>query len=295
MFYRSVMAKYANIRAFETPNEGAGAGGTGTEAGAGNEAAAAAAADEKNLKDAQEAAAAAAAAAAESDDPKLKAAAAEKAELLREVMDKKAKLKAAQEAELAAKKALEAYEGVDPAKVKELLRKEMDAERAAAEAKGDFERVKTMMVDEHKKELKKIQDELEAERNNRKGDQNLIDELTIGNSFGNSDFIRDNLTISPAKARRLYGDHFERQGGVVVAYDKPAGEANRTMLVNANGDPLSFDEALGRIVDADPDKKGVLKSRAKPGAGSSTDIDKSKTEKPVLTGKAAIVAAVKDL
>lgn len=290
MFYRSVMAKYANIRAFEKPNEGASGGEAGEEDKTGDEAAA----DEK-LKSAQEAANAAAAAAAASDDPALKAAAAEKAELLREVMDKKAKLKAAQEAEAAAKKALEAYEGIDPAKVKELMRKEAEAERLAAEAKGDFDRVKAMMVEEHQKELKKIQDELEAERANRKSDMSLIDELTIGNSFGNSDFIRESLTISASKARRLYGDHFERQGGVVVAYDKPAGEANRTMLVNASGNPLSFDEALGRIVDADPDKKGVLKSKAKPGAGSATDIDKSKKEKPVFNGKAAIIAAVKDL
>jgi hypothetical protein len=295
MFYRSIMAKYASIRAFDTPNEGAAGGASATEAKTGDDAAAAAAADEKKLKDAQDAAAAAADAAAQSDDPKLKAAAAEKADLLREVMDKKTKLKAAQDDAAAAKKALEAYEGIDPAKVRELMRKELDAERAAAEAKGDFDRVKAMMAEEHQKELAKIKDELEAERTNRKGDQSLIDELTIGNSFGNSDFIRDNLTISPAKARRLYGDHFERQGGVVVAYDKPAGEANRTLLVNAKGDPLSFDEALGRVVDADPDKKGVLKSKAKPGAGSSTDIDKSKNDKHALSGKAAIVAAVKDL
>jgi hypothetical protein len=284
MFY-TLMAKFANLRAFDAATEG-------TAAAAAD---AATTVDEKAVADAEAAATAAASAAANSDDPKLKAAAAEKADLLREVMDKKEKLKLASKEAADAKKALEAYEGVDPAKVKDLLRKEIEAERVAAEAKGDFDRVKTMMVEEHQKELSKIQAELEAERTNRRSDMGLIDELTIGNSFGNSDFIREDLTISPSKARRLYGDHFERQGGVVVAYDKPAGEANRTLLVNSKGEALSFDEALNRIVEADPDKKGILKSKAKAGAASSTSIDKSKADQAKLTGKAHIVAAVRDL
>jgi hypothetical protein len=289
--FKTFMAKYANLRAFEAATEGTPGAGDAAVADAEPKTET----DDKAIKDAQAAADAAASAAANSDDPKLKAAAAEKADLLREVMDKKEKLKLATKEATEAKKALEAYEGIDPAKVKELLRKEMEAERAAAEAKGDFERVKTMMVEEHQKELKKIKDELEAERTNRKSDMSLIDELTVGNSFGNSDYIREDLTISPSKARRLYGDHFERQGGVVVAYDKPAGEANRTLLVNSKGEPLSFDEALSRIVEADPDKKGILKSKAKPGASSSTSIDKGKPDQQKLSGKAHIVAAVRDL
>ena len=285
-----LMNKYANLRTFDAANEGT-TGADATKAAADAATAAEAAAATKAVDDAKVASEAAAAAAALSSDPKLQAAATEKAELLREVMDKKDKLKIATKDLADARKLNEAYEGVDPAKVKELLKKEADAERIAAEAKGDFERVKTMMNTEHDKALKVVQDQLDVERDGRKADLSLIDELTVGNSFGNSEFIRDSLTISPAKARRLYGDHFERQGNTVVGYDKPAGEKDRTLLVSAKGDALSFEEALNRIVEADPDKKGVLKSKAKAGAASASDQDKGdKNKAPKVVGTARIAA-----
>jgi hypothetical protein len=284
--YLSIMSKFANMRAFDTANEGKpGADDAQKTAEADAKAAADAAAATAAVDDAQKAADAAATAASKSDDPKLQAAAAEKAELLREVMDKKEKLKAANKEVADVKKALEAFDGIDPVKAKELLKKEADADRLAAEAKGDFDRVKAMMVAEHEKSLKAVSDELAAERESRAADRSLIDELTIGNSFGNSVFIRDNLVISPVKTRTLYGSHFERVDGKVVAYDKPSGQKDRTMLVDAKGDALSFEEALSRIVDADPEKKGLLKSKVKPGALSASDLDKGKKEPAKVAGK----------
>lgn len=285
-FYLSLAAKYANLRTFEAPGEGSNAGGGGDTSDA--DAA-------KAVADAKAAADAAAKAAANSSDPALLKLANEKAELLREVMDKKEKLAEAKAAAEAAQEALKAYGGVDPEKVKALLKQEAEAEAAAAEARGDFERLKKMMADEHEKAMKALRDELETERSNRGKDVALIDELTIGNAFGNSEFIREDMTISPEKARRLYGEHFERKGAQVVAYDKPVGAANRTMLVDASGNPLSFEDALKRIVDADPDKKGVLRSRAKAGAGSNSDAQKGAEKKPSLSGKAQIAAAVATL
>jgi chemotaxis protein histidine kinase CheA len=188
---------------------------------------------------------------------------AEKAELLREVMDKKAKLKAAQDA-------IAAYEGVDPAKVKALLAAEKAAEVAAAEAKGDFERVKTMMAEEHKKEVERLQALIAANDAKTADKDALIDKLTIGNDFGTSSYIKDSLTLSPAKIRVMYGSHFEVQDGRTVGYDKPAGAPGRTMLVDASGNPVGFEDAMKRIVDADPDKKDILKANVMPGSSSQT-------------------------
>lgn len=297
MTYLSFMSKFANKRTFEAANEGTpGAGdGAGDEATKAADEAAAAAASEKAISDAKAASDAAAAEAAKSDDPKLQAAAAEKAELLREVMDKKDKLKAATKEVADTKKALEAYGGVDPAKVKELLRKEAEAESKEAEARGDFDRVKAMMITEHERAIAAKDAELTEARAGRDADRSLIDELTIGNSFGNSTFIRESLNISPAKTRQLYGAHFERQDGMVVGYDKPVGAKDRTMLVNAKGEALSFDDALGRIVDADPEKKGLTKSKAKPGASSASDLDKGAKSETKLVGKAQIASILSSL
>lgn len=268
------------------------------------------------VKDAEIAAAAAAAVAAEEAEQKrlqdeaeaaelaaeatrdAKTLATEKAKLVREVMDKKAKLKEADKKAADAAAALAAYEGVDPAKVRELLRKESDAEKSAAEAKGDFERVKAMMVEEHGKETKTLSDRIAELQSAVVERDSAIVKLTIGNDFGSSTFIRDTLTLTPAKARQLYGAHFEIQDGRTVAFDKPAGSAARTMLVDATGTPLPFDAAFKRIIEADPDKDTLLRATVHPGAGSrTTSADTTAREKAAETdglfGASRIAAALR--
>lgn len=236
------------------------------EAAAAEAAAKQAAAEEAAKKAAEEAAKKAAANPGDADAQKL---AEEKAQLLREVMEKKSAIKELQEQ-------LKAFDGIDPAKVREMLKKEADAERAAAEAKGDFERVKQMMAEEHAKEVKTVQEQLEEMRKAAAEKDSVIDRLTIGNDFSGSSYIRDDLVISPAKARTLYGAHFEVKDGVTVAYDKPAGAANRTMMVDSAGRPLGFDAAFKRIVEADPEAKSLMKAKITPGGGSKTDPSAAK-------------------
>lgn len=262
--------------------------------------AAAQAAGEAAAKAAEEAAAKeladAEAAAAAADDATKDAAAlaAEKAKLLREVMDKKTKLQAAEKKAADAAAALAAYEGIDASRAKELAKKEKDAETAAAEARGDFDRVKQMMAEEHAKATKTLEDQIAELRQLRQADADMINNLTVGNDFGASTFIKDSLTLTPSKARTIYGAHFEVQDGRTVAYDKPAGKQNRTMLVNASGDPLSFDEAFKRIIDADPDKDTLLKAKIAPGSGSKNENVKPpvRQEDTGLYGKSRIAAAL---
>jgi len=224
----------------------------------------------------------------------------EKANLLREVMEKKTKLKDAEKAAADAAAALAAYEGIDPAKVKELLKKEQDAEKAAAEAKGDFDRVKAMMAEEHGKEVTTLKTQLDDLRAQLAQRDETIGALTVGNDFSGSTFIRESLTLTPSKARALYGSHFEIQDGRTVAYDKPAGNAKRTMLVNAQGDPLPFDEAFKKIIEADPDKDTLLKVKVVPGGSSrSAQTDKpgggKGDEAPELFGRTRIAASLASL
>lgn len=294
-FYMSVMRKYANIRTFDAEKGGAGggagedtlAGGTGDDTvagGAGNDTVAGGAGGNDTL-----------AGGAGGDDLAARVAAleAEKADLLRETMKRKTELKEARDA-------LAAYKGTDPARVAQLVQAQEDAERASAEAKGDFERVKQMMAEAHKRE----KEELEATNGTLKGQlseaQKTIEELTVGNAFGMSTFIKDSLILSPAKTRQLYGAHFEVEKGRVVAFDKPRDAANRTMLVNSAGEPLPFEEALSRIVDGDPDKKSVLRSKARSGAGSAstqngdTGAKQDDQKKSGLFGISRIAAGLKD-
>lgn len=211
----------------------------------------------------------------------------EVAKLLKENMKAKATL-----AEATAK--LKEYEGIDPVAIKKLLADQAAAEKASAEAKGDFERVKQMMAAEHAAELKKAKDELETERQEKAKISGRVIELTVGQSFAQSDFLGKETLLPTAKARAIYGSHFEVEDGVVVAFDKPRTEANRTKLVDASGTPLAFEAAIKKIVEADPDHDSLLRSKLANGGGSGSSGENRAAEKggkqPELKGAARIEA-----
>lgn len=215
------------------------------------------------------------------------------AELLKEVMDKKDKLKSTQKELESIRQQLKDFEGIDPQKIREMLKAQTDAEKAAAEAKGDFERVKQMMAEEHAKEIEKVRSEKEQAASQLQEALNRINELTIGDAFARSAFIKDELILTPAKARTVFGSHFEMQDGKVVAYDKPKGASDRTLLVDGSGDALGFEEAVKKLVEADPDRDALLRSKLKEGAGSKPATEKTSAKADDgLSGVSRIAAAL---
>ncbi|MTH61195.1 DUF6651 domain-containing protein [Paracoccus litorisediminis] len=304
-YYQLMASKYANRRTFSPETEG-GAGGA---AGAADDAAAggagAAGADGGNAGDAGSGAPGEAGQAdpvvnagktkvenpaaltVEQLQAALDAANTEKADLLRESMERKAKLKA--------------FDGVDPERYRALVAAETQAEQAAAEARGDFDRVKTMMAEAHASETEALNARVADLEAALAGKGREIDELTLGNAFSGSSYIKDNMVLTPAKSRQLYGAHFETVDGVIVAYDKPKGAADRTILVDASGKNLPFEKALEKIVDADPEKKSVLRWKARQGAGSGSDgsgddagkADTKQAEKAELYGVSRIAAGLR--
>jgi predicted RNase H-like nuclease (RuvC/YqgF family) len=248
--------------------------------------------------------AAAAAAANAGDDNKGKVSDAE-AKLLKEVMEKKQAVKDAQakaqaleaeKTELAGK--LAAFDGIDLEQVKALLKEKTERETAELERKGEWDRLKAQMVEAHNKELTTVRTEYEARVRDLEGNLGKtgkeIHELTIGRSFSESPFIREGLTLTPSKARVIYGSHFELQDGKVIAYDKPVGSTDRTMLIDGDGNPLAFDKAMEKLVELDPDRDNLLRSKVRSGAGSENDADARRGDgaKKELTGLARIKASI---
>ena len=227
------------------------------------------------------------------------------AALLKEVMEKKEALKKAKDAakaledqknELASQ--LAKFQGIDLDEVQTLFKEKKERELAKLEEKGEWDRLKAQMLEAHTKELETVRgesttkvSELESVLANMRRE---IHELTIGRSFSESSYIRDDLTLTPAKARIIYGGHFELQDGKIVAYDKPAGAENRTMFIDGDGEPLAFDKAMQKLVELDPDRDNLLRSKIRAGSGSDNDPDgKSKMRQPELRGKDRILAADK--
>lgn len=258
------------------PDDGTGADDAAAKAAAEAKAAEEAAAAAAKAKADEEAAAEAKAAEEAAKKAKEEGISDREAELLRDLMKNKDARKAAEEVAAEAAKKLAQFDGIDPDEARRLKQEKIDAEKAAAEAAGDFEKVKKMMAEEHTKALeaekaaaKKANEDLSAA--NRR-----INDLTIGSAFSDSSFIKDELLLTPAKTRQVYESHFEVEGNVVVGYNKPRSDASRAKLVNASGDPLSFDEAMKRIIDADPDRDKMLRSKMAKGAKSGADAGDSK-------------------
>ena len=197
------------------------------------------------------------------------------ASLLKESMKRKSN-------EQTLKEKLAKYGDIAPERALELVQAESAAQKAREDAerqerRGEFDAVKKQMIEAHGKDLEgrdaRIA-ELEAEI---AGMKNKLVEKTIGTSFGESQFLREKVLMTPAKARVIYGSHFEiGEDGQVVGYDKPAGAKDRAVLVDGQGNPLAFESAIERILRADPEADALLRSEAKQGAHSKT------TTKPKL-------------
>lgn len=195
----------------------------------------------------------------------------EKAKLLRETMKRKEEIK-----EL--KDKLAAYGDIDADEVKQLIEEKRNAEKAELERKGEFDRLKEMIREEREVEKKKFDADLEAERAKSKELSEQVNKLTVGLDFSTSEFIRENLILTPNKTRTLFGAHFETVDGRTVGYDKPAGSAERTMYVGADGQPLPFDAVMKKLVEKDPERDSILKSKMKSGADSKTQKVKKQTD-----------------
>lgn len=199
------------------------------------------------------------------------------ATLLKESMKRKGN-------EQSLKEKLAKYGDIAPERALELVQAESaaqkareDAERQELERRGEFDAVKKQMVEAHSKDLEGRDTriaELEAVIAGMKGE---LVEKTIGTSFSDSNFLREKVLMTPAKARVIYGSHFEiGEDGRVVGFDKPAGAKDRTVMVDGQGSPLAFESAIERILRADPEADALLRSEAKQGAHSKT------TTKPKL-------------
>jgi hypothetical protein len=192
-------------------------------------------------------------------------------------MKNKEKVKTTNAEKAALEEKLKAFEGIDPAKAKEMLdaANKAAADKDAAEKKrleeaGEFDRLKKMMADEHKKEQAEAQTQIKANKSALDAATKTINDLTVGASFNTSKFIADELVLPAPRARQIYGDHFDIENGNVVAYDKPKGAEGRTKLVNSSGEALGFEESIKKLVDSASDKDQLYKSKLKPGARSTT-------------------------
>lgn len=191
----------------------------------------------------------------------------EEARLIKENMKRKAENKALKEQ---LETLQQSVAGLNLDEVRQILAERKSAEEKQLEAKGDYERLKQRMAEEHQATVTSLNAKIDELTKALQEKEAVIGDLTVGAQFNSSQYINGELVLTPAKARALYGAHFEIEDGKVVGYDKPRGAAGRTALVDAYGVPVSFDAAMAKIIEADPEKDSLIRSKAKAGAGSNT-------------------------
>ncbi len=199
-------------------------------------------------------------------------------EFLTDTLKHKKTAREAQKALEDATAKLKTFDGIDPAKIRELIANEATAkeaaaaaERAAIEKSGDVERIKAMMAAEHQTAIGTVKEQLLAKDTELNDAQKTINDLTVGSAFSQSSYIDKELVLTASVARQVYQSHFDVVKGKVVPFDKPRGETARTPLVDASGNALSVDAALKKLVEASPDRDKLVRSKLKPGAQSRTD------------------------
>lgn len=187
----------------------------------------------------------------------------------------------------AAKAAAAKFDGIDPEVARENAKKVAEAETARrtaeaekAKAEGNFERLRELQNEEHEAKLvaaRTERDTAQAERAQAIADAALARREA---AFARSEFFAKETILSPTKAERLYGDYVEIENGRPVVYDAPKDAAKRTKFMDSKGNPLAFDVAMKKVVDAEPDKDTFIKSKMQPGGGSRTEQHKNNTPPP---------------
>ena len=195
------------------------------------------------------------------------------AKLLKEVMEKKALIK--EQGEKLAKleetmKTLNDLGGLDAFKT--IIEKQKADDKKKLEEKGEWDKLKAQMAEDHLKATEGFKTQISQLQSELAKEKGKINELTIGNAFANSSFLKDKTILTSNKARKLYSDYFDIDAdtGSIVAFDKPQGAKDRTRLVDQLGNGLSFENAIEKIVMADPDHEFLLRAKGSAGSGSST-------------------------
>lgn len=220
----------------------------------------------------------------------------ESAKLLKELMAKKAKEKELQDKINELTGTLAKFEGIDLDEVKRQAEEKKKAEEERLAAQGQWEILKKQIIEENKKIVDAERETAKSIAEENAKLKEIVDALTVGNTFGNSSFIKNDLEISPAKVKTLYGSYFDLDGTSMIGYDKPVGAADRAPLIDASGNHLSFDESLKKIIESDPDSKPFFKIKAKQGSGSGTSgLPPSKSASvQKLKGSDRIAKALRD-
>jgi hypothetical protein len=169
----------------------------------------------------------------------------------------------------------------------------LEAEKERAKAEGNFERLREIQQAEAAAEIAAAKEEARIAKEEAAAARAEANAERISTAFANSTFLQEETILSGPRAQRLFADHVEIEGGKVVVYDKPAGEAKRAKVMDNKGNALSFNDAIAKVIQSQSDKDTLLKAKTKPGAASTTT--QGRTAETQASRQSRIAAGLKAL
>lgn len=154
-----------------------------------------------------------------------------------------------------AEKSLKVFEGLDAKAAREAL------DTVGKLKEGDL--IKAGEADKVREEIKRSYETQLAERDQKLNEATgALSSLRLGNAFGSSEFIKNNIAVPVPMMEATFGKHFKYENDQLIAYDA---SGQKIYSRKRGGEIATVDEALEMLVDASPFKDGILK-----GGGSGT-------------------------
>lgn len=169
-----------------------------------------------------------------------------------------AEAKTHREAKEAAEAKLKVFGELDPAKAKEAIEKLGKIDQKALIDAGEVDRVKAEIENQYKGQLTEAQTTVGSL-------QDRVNQLTLGNAFGQSDFIANRIAVPREMFEATFGRNFKVEDGKIVPYDA---SGNKIYSKKRMGEVADIDEAFEIMVDGYAHKDTILRAPDKGGSGS---------------------------
>lgn len=167
--------------------------------------------------------------------------------------------KAHREAKEEALEKLKKFEGLDPEKVRDAMEKLSKIDQKKLIDSGEVDKVKDEIKGQFTEQLGEKDKEIETLRGQ-------VDSMSIDKVFDGSEFVRNDIALSPDIFRNTFAKNFKVEEGKVTAYDN---HGNRLMSKERAGEYATPEEALRILVNSRADKDSILKADAGSGSGGS--------------------------
>lgn len=170
----------------------------------------------------------------------------------------------------AAEASLKAFEGIEDAEaaktaletVKNIKDGDLVSAGKAAEIRAE---AKKAAEDAVAAAAKAHAEALAAVTTERDGLQGQLYKEMVGGAFARSKFVQEKVAVPPTMLEKTFGAHFKIEDGKIVPYDLAG---NKIGSSKTFGEDADFDEAIEKLIAADPYKDRILKGTMGAGGGA---------------------------